>query len=143
MALATGSEIEVNGFRSEYINDVLSILQSMGANLEIGESFVKTRQSELKPFQAVTAPYPGFPTDAQAQLMALMAVIPGRSTIVENIFENRFMHVSELNRLGANIKIDGKVASIDGVEGLSGAEVMCTDLKNKRCTRYRSFSCER
>ena len=101
----------------------------MGANLEIGKNYVKTTPSTLKAFQAVTAPFPGFPTDAQAQLMALMAVISGRSTIVENIFENRFMHVPELNRLGANIKVDAKIATIDGVDHLSGADVMCTDLR--------------
>lgn len=127
--LATNSSIEVIDFEPKYIGDVLNILKSMGANIEILENGVKTKPSNLKSFQAVTAPYPGFPTDAQAQLMALMAVIPGRSTIVENIFENRFMHVPELNRLGANIKVDGKIATIDGVAELSGAEVMCTDLR--------------
>ena len=127
--LATNSSIEITDFCPEYIEDVINILKTMGANLEVMKNGVKTKPSSLKPFQAVTAPYPGFPTDAQAQLMALMALIPGRSTIVENIFENRFMHVPELNRLGANIKVDGKIATIDGVQSFSGAEVMCTDLR--------------
>jgi len=127
--LATNSSIEITDFCPEYIEDVINILKTMGANLEVMKNGVRTKPSSLKPFQAVTAPYPGFPTDAQAQLMALMALIPGRSTIVENIFENRFMHVPELNRLGANIKVDGKIATIDGVQCFSGAEVMCTDLR--------------
>ena len=88
-----------------------------------------TKESNLKPYHVVTAPYPGFPTDAQAQLMALMAIVDGRSTIVENIFENRFMHVPELKRMGAEVFIDGKIANIDGVKKLSGAQVMCTDLR--------------
>ena len=127
--LVTGSSIFVKDFDPAHIEGAIKVLTSMGANLEIGENYVKTNSSILKPYELVTAPFPGFPTDAQAQIMALMALIPGRSTIVENIFENRFMHVPELNRLGAQIKIDGKVSTIDGVNSFSGAEVMCTDLR--------------
>ena len=127
--LATNSEITVKGFDPEFISDVINILKSMGANLVVGDDFVTTKESNLKPYHVVTAPYPGFPTDAQAQLMALMAIVDGRSTIVENIFENRFMHVPELKRMGAEVFIDGKIANIDGVKKLSGAQVMCTDLR--------------
>jgi UDP-N-acetylglucosamine 1-carboxyvinyltransferase len=76
-----------------------------------------------------TAPYPGFPTDVQAQMMALMSVVDGNSIVTETIFENRFMHVPEMGRMGANIVLKGNSALIEGVEKLSGAPVMCTDLR--------------
>ena len=74
-------------------------------------------------------PYPGFPTDMQAQFMALLTTVEGPSVVIENVFENRFMHVGELNRMGANIKIDGKSSMIPGGKQLYGAEVICTDLR--------------
>jgi UDP-N-acetylglucosamine 1-carboxyvinyltransferase len=81
------------------------------------------------PTDVTTAPHPGFPTDAQAQLMVLMCLAEGRSVITEMIFENRFMHVSELNRMGARIEVDGRSASVHGVAKLQGANVMATDLR--------------
>ena len=129
MALATKSNISVEGFNPKHIESALMVLKSMGADLVIKKDGVETKNSVLTNFQAVTAPHPGFPTDGQAQLMALMSITNGRGTIVENIFENRFMHVPELNRLGAKIKVEGKVATIDGTDYLSGADVMCTDLR--------------
>ena len=127
--LATKSEIKVSQFETKYIESTLELLRSMGAKLKIESDSVTTYPSIIKPIHVVTAPHPGFPTDAQAQLMALMTITHGQSTIVENIFENRFMHVSELNRLGADITIEGKIAEIHGVESLDGAPVMCTDLR--------------
>jgi UDP-N-acetylglucosamine 1-carboxyvinyltransferase len=85
--------------------------------------------SELSPFDITTQPYPGFPTDMQAQFMVLAARARGQSVIKEAIFENRFMHVPELVRMGADIHIDGRVAVIRGVKHLSGAQVMATDLR--------------
>jgi UDP-N-acetylglucosamine 1-carboxyvinyltransferase len=85
--------------------------------------------ARLKPVKVATAPYPGFPTDLQAQLMALMTMADGTSEITETIFENRFMHVQELARLGADIHLDGDHATVRGVETLKGAQVMATDLR--------------
>ena len=98
-------------------------------NLEIGENFVKTFPSELKGLNLDTAPYPGFPTDVQAQIIALCTQIPGASIITENIFENRFMHIPELKRLGAKISLKGKSAVIEGGVDLKSAPIMCTDLR--------------
>ena len=93
-------------------------------------SLVFKRQSNsLNPIDVTTEPYPGFPTDLQAQLMAVMAVSNGTSVITENIFENRFMHAPELIRMGANIKLKGNLAIVNGVKRLKGAEVMATDLR--------------
>ena len=86
-------------------------------------------QDKIKKIKIDTKPYPGFPTDLQAQIMVLMCIASGNSTITENIFENRFMHVSELNRMGANIKIEGNIAKIEGNKKLLGAELMATDLR--------------
>ena len=83
----------------------------------------------MKPVDIKTMPYPGFPTDMQAQMMALLCRVKGTSVITETVFENRFMHASELKRMGANIKIDGRSAVVEGVDGLSGAEVKATDLR--------------
>jgi UDP-N-acetylglucosamine 1-carboxyvinyltransferase len=87
----------------------------------------------LKPCDVGTEPYPGFPTDLQAQFMALMALAPGRSTITETIFENRFMHVQDLVRMGADIRVQGTSALVHGVRTLSGAPVMATDLRASVC----------
>ena len=114
-----------------FLNTLMPLLtcSKKWGELEVHENGVKVFPSELKSVNVTTAPYPGFPTDAQAQLMALMCVSNGTSVITENIFENRFMHVPELNRLNANIKVEGKSAIIEGGRELSGAEVMCTDLR--------------
>jgi len=86
-------------------------------------------EEPLRSIDLKTLPYPGFPTDMQAQMMALMCVLPGTSIITETVFENRFMHVSELKRLGANIKIEGRSAVIEGVDYLMGTDVKATDLR--------------
>jgi len=127
--LITGSEIEVTDFNPSHIEFVLEALKGMGAKFEITENSVKVFPSDLKGASIDTAPYPGYPTDAQAQLIALATQIKGTTLVSENIFENRFMHVPELNRLGANIQIKGKTAVIEGGEPLKAAPIMCTDLR--------------
>ena len=89
----------------------------------------KKRSNSLNPVDIITEPYPGFPTDLQAQLMAVMSMSNGTSVITENIFENRFMHAPELIRMGAKIKLKGNLAIVEGVKKLKGAEVMATDLR--------------
>jgi UDP-N-acetylglucosamine 1-carboxyvinyltransferase len=102
----------------------------MGAKLEIGKDFVKVLpSSRLKGMAIETSPYPGFPTDVQAQMMALMSIVEGNSILSETIFENRFMHVPEMLRMGAKINLKGNAALIEGADELSGAPVMCTDLR--------------
>ena len=127
--LMTKSNLRVEGINPTHIQFVLDTLKGMGADLDQGEQFVEVRPSQLSPVKIKTAPYPGFPTDLQAQMMALMATIPGHSYIEENIFENRFMHVPELVRLGAKIELNGNLAVVDGGKKLRGAPVMCTDLR--------------
>jgi UDP-N-acetylglucosamine 1-carboxyvinyltransferase len=123
-------EVKVEGFNPKHLNFVLDTLKKMGANLEVGENFVKVLTSKrLKGLSIETSPYPGFPTDVQAQMMALMSVVEGNSIISETIFENRFMHVPEMIRMGAKIDLKGNSALIEGVDHLSGAPVMCTDLR--------------
>lgn len=129
-ALVTESEVRVEGFKSAHLDIVLDTLIGMGAKLEIEENSVVVHPSgRLKGARVETAPYPGFPTDAQAQLMALMGICDGDSQICEHIFENRFMHVPELARMGYDIKVDGRNAYIKGQSKLKGAPVMCTDLR--------------
>jgi UDP-N-acetylglucosamine 1-carboxyvinyltransferase len=130
--IMTQSEIDVTGFNPEHIKAVTDVLTQMGAKLEIYDDGIKTHKSdELIGANIDTAPYPGFPTDVQAQLMSLMGIAKGNSIVSEHIFENRFMHVPELVRLGNNIKLDGHSAIISGVNksDLSCAPVMCTDLR--------------
>lgn len=128
--LATKSEITISDCNPAHIKAVLDICEDMGAKLEIGSDYIKTLKSEnLKPIKIKTGPYPEFPTDVQAQMMSFLLTISGESEIEENIFENRYMHVSELKRMGAKIKLDGNTAYISGGKVLSGAPVMCTDLR--------------
>ena len=101
----------------------------MNAEIEIRENEATVHPSKLKGVKVTTMPYPGFPTDVQAQLMTLMCKADGVSVITENIFENRFMHVPELNRLGADIKVEGKSSIITGNVNFVSAPVMCTDLR--------------
>ena len=128
-ALMTGGSVKVTGFVPAHLKFVLETLKSMNANIEIGEDFVHVAPSQLKGIKVETAPWPGLPTDIQAQMMALATQAEGTSVIVENIFENRFMHVPELNRLGADISLSGKQAVVNGNKSLKGAPVMCTDLR--------------
>ena len=128
--IMSGGEVKVEDFNPKHLSYVLDILTKMGAKLEIGENFVQVRKSpRLKGTVIETAPYPGFPTDVQAQMMALMSMVEGNSIVTETIFENRFMHVPEMGRMGAKVTLKGNSALIEGVDSLSGAPVMCTDLR--------------
>ena len=127
---ATGGELLLKGLDVNTISALVSKLTNSGAEVKCeGEDLLLRAQYRLNPIDIKTAPYPGFPTDMQAQLMALNTVADGTSTVSETIFENRFMHVQELKRLGAQIEIEGNIAVIQGVPGLTGAEVMATDLR--------------
>lgn len=129
-AAATGGEIKLSGARADILGAVIAKLREAGAVVEYGEDWVAL-QSRGKPVavNVRTAPYPGYPTDMQAQLMALNSVADGTSVITETIFENRFMHAQELKRLGAEIDVEGNTAVVQGVEHLQGARVMATDLR--------------
>jgi UDP-N-acetylglucosamine 1-carboxyvinyltransferase len=132
MAVAmTGGDVTLAGARADLLRSTLDVLKQTGTEIsETNEGIRVSRNgAALGPVEVATAPYPGFPTDLQAQLMALMSRARGTSHITETIFENRFMHVQELARLGAKIHLDGEVATIEGVERLKGAPVMATDLR--------------
>ncbi len=130
-AATTGGKIKVKDVDPGTLDMVLSKLQEAGAELVIGEDWIeldmKGRRAKAVSFK--TAPYPGFPTDMQAQFMVLNALAEGTAMITETIFENRFMHVHELQRLGADIKLEGNTAVCVGKEMLEGATVMATDLR--------------
>jgi len=128
-ALATKSSVRVEGFNPKHLEFVIDLLKDMGAKIEVGDDFVQVEPSSLKSTKIDTAPFPGFPTDVQAQMMALVTQVEGSTLISEHIFENRFMHVPELNRLGASIDLKGNTAFIEGGAKLIGAPVMCTDLR--------------
>ncbi len=130
-AAATGGEIELIGARTDQLGALTEALAFSGVQFErTPRGFrVKRSQTELVGVDIMTEPYPGFPTDLQAQFMALMTTARGASMVSENIFENRFMHVPELARMGADINVHGGTAMVRGVKGLNGAEVMATDLR--------------
>ncbi|NDD06770.1 MAG: UDP-N-acetylglucosamine 1-carboxyvinyltransferase [Proteobacteria bacterium] len=129
-ALITNGKILVKKVNNEHLENIFNVLKKIGANIKIfKDSFVIFRKHQLKPFKIITKPYPGFPTDMQAQFMALATQIKGSSVINEEIFENRFLHVSELMRMGADIKIKKQKAVINGIKNLNSAEVMATDLR--------------
>ena len=129
-AAATNGEVTLRGARADHLHAVLDKLNDSGVKVERkGSAITVRRNGRLKPVDITTLPYAGFPTDVQAQMMALMAVTPGISIITERIFESRFMHVSELARLGADIEIEGPSAIVKGGKPLSGAPVMASDLR--------------
>ena len=129
-AAATNGEITLRGARADHMRAVLDKLKDAGAGIErCGADITIRRNGRLKPVDITTLPYSGFPTDVQAQMMALMTLTPGISIITERIFESRFMHVSELTRLGADIEIEGPSAIVKGGKPLSGAPVMASDLR--------------
>lgn len=129
-AAVTNGEVTIKGARADHIHAVIDKLQEAGVVVERrGADLVVRRGSKLKSSDVTTLPYSGFPTDVQAQMMALMTVAPGISIITERIFESRFMHVSELTRLGADIQIEGPSAIVKGGRPLSGAPVMASDLR--------------
>jgi len=129
-AAVTGGEVTLRGARQDHLRAVLDKLHDAGIKVECSANGITVRRGgRLKPVDITTLPYAGFPTDVQAQIMALMAVTPGISIITERIFESRFMHVSELARLGADIEIEGPTAIVKGGKPLSGAPVMASDLR--------------
>jgi len=126
----TRGDLKVAGVVPADLAAVTAALRSTGAQVEEGDDWVRVRaEGALRPVSIATAPHPGFPTDMQAQWMSLMTSVDGDSTVCENIFENRFMHVAELHRLGAAIRIDGSCAHVTGGVPLVGAQVMATDLR--------------
>lgn len=129
-AAITKSRIKINGVIEEHLKPIIAKLTEMGVDIKIkGETAIVDGRKVLNPVDIKTMPYPGFPTDMQAQMMALLATIKGTSIITETIFENRFMHISEMKRMGADVKIDGRSAVIEGVSKLTGTEVKATDLR--------------
>jgi UDP-N-acetylglucosamine 1-carboxyvinyltransferase len=125
-----GKKVIINKIDPKIIKSEIDILKNMGVKIEKKKNFIILKKNnKLKKINVITRPYPGFPTDLQAQLMVLMTQANGTSKISENIFENRFMHVPELKRMGAKIKIKLKTAFIEGPSKLTGAEVMATDLR--------------
>ena len=130
----TGGEVVVEGARVEHLDAFLVKLEEAGVTIDRGSRSVTIRPGTCcRATDVRTSPHPGFPTDLQAQFMALMTMAEGRSMITETIFENRFMHVQELVRMGADIRVDGKTALVRGVPRLSGAPVMATDLRASVC----------
>jgi UDP-N-acetylglucosamine 1-carboxyvinyltransferase len=131
LSILSEGKVKVKGAIREHMDSYLAKLEEMGAVIkEEGDlMWIETSVKELKPVRVKTMPHPGFPTDLQAQIMTLMSIVKGTSEIKETIFENRFMHVPELNRMGANIKTDGNSAWIEGVEKFESAEVMASDLR--------------
>jgi UDP-N-acetylglucosamine 1-carboxyvinyltransferase len=129
-AAITGGHLEIIGAHLEHLGSVAAVLESAGAQIwPTDRGLMVVRSGPLRAVDVATEPYPGFPTDLQAQFMALMTTASGASVIRETVFESRFMHVPELGRLGANISLQGSTALVRGVERLHGAEVMATDLR--------------
>jgi UDP-N-acetylglucosamine 1-carboxyvinyltransferase len=132
MAVAmTGGDIMLANAKPELLQSALDVLAQVGVQVTTTNTGIRVARNGagLSPVDVMTAPFPGFPTDLQAQLMALMTRANGTSRIAEKIFENRFMHVQELARFGARIQLDGDTAIVEGVDTLKGAPVMATDLR--------------
>ena len=129
-AAITNSELTLTKVRNDHLGAILSKLEDMGFSFTKDDSTLTIHPAKtIKAVDIVTQEYPGFPTDMQAQFLALATLAEGTSTIDERLFENRFMHVSELQRMGADIKLNGHVATVKGVKKLSGTDVMATDLR--------------
>ncbi|MEM9013644.1 MAG: UDP-N-acetylglucosamine 1-carboxyvinyltransferase [Pseudomonadota bacterium] len=127
----TGGELTLTGARADLLGAAIAVMEEAGISIEEIDTGLRVKMSEGRctAVDVVTQPFPGFPTDLQAQFMALMATADGASTIKETIFENRFMHAPELSRMGAQISVDGQTATVRGVARLKGAPVMATDLR--------------
>lgn len=129
-AAITKSMFKINGIDEVHLKPIIAKLTEMGVAIEINKnSIIVDGRKKLNPIDIKTMPYPGFPTDMQAQMMSLLCTVKGTSIITETIFENRFMHAVELKRMGANIKIDGRSAVIEGIDMFTGSEVKATDLR--------------
>jgi UDP-N-acetylglucosamine 1-carboxyvinyltransferase len=128
--IATRGDVQVTGIDPSLLESTLEKLRELGADIEVAYDRARARiDSRPRGIRVTTAPFPGFPTDMQAQIMAVLCLAEGSSVVVENVFENRFMHVPELQRLGADISVSGRSAHVRGVSGLMGAPVMATDLR--------------
>ncbi|WP_292978510.1 UDP-N-acetylglucosamine 1-carboxyvinyltransferase [Nitrosomonas sp.] len=133
-AAACGGDLTLTRTRADTLDVVLGKLTETGASIETGESWIRLRmQQRPQPVSLRTAPYPAFPTDMQAQFMAMNCIADGTAVITETIFENRFMHVQELKRLNADIQVEGNTAIVRGIPRLDGASVMATDLRASAC----------
>ncbi|MER8850325.1 UDP-N-acetylglucosamine 1-carboxyvinyltransferase [Mesorhizobium australicum] len=142
-AAITGGQLELTHARLEHMASVVQLLEATGVSVWPGDrGLIVSRDRPLKAADLTTEPYPGFPTDLQAQFMALMCCAQGASLLRETIFENRFMHVPELMRLGANIKLQGTMALVRGGEKLHGAQVMATDLRASVSLVLAALVCE-
>ena len=129
-AAMAGKKVSVRRARADHLEALFGVLQESGYSIEVdGDRITTGRISNPTGCEIITEPYPGFPTDMQAQLTSLFATVPGISVITEKIFPQRFMHVAELNRMGANIQLEGATAIVKGVSKLSGAPVMASDLR--------------
>jgi len=129
-AAITGGDVTVTGTEPRHMSAMLAKLEESGSAVTVTDDRIRCQgPARPKAVDLITNPFPGFPTDMQAQFMALMAVSDGAAMVTETIFENRFMHVSELNRMGARINVHGASAIVRGVPALSGAPVMATDLR--------------
>ncbi|MGE5175860.1 MAG: UDP-N-acetylglucosamine 1-carboxyvinyltransferase [Hyphomicrobiales bacterium] len=129
-AAVTGGDVEVTNVDPAHLGSVLTKFEAAGCSVERADRSVRVRAGDRpRALSVTTAPYPGFPTDMQAQFMALLSVADGASTIVDTIYHDRFTHVAELQRLGADIRVEGNTAFVQGVPSLSGAPVMATDLR--------------
>jgi UDP-N-acetylglucosamine 1-carboxyvinyltransferase len=130
----TGGDVRLERTRGDVLDAVIGKLREAGALIEAGPDWIRVaRTGELRSVNLRTAPYPAFPTDMQAQLMAMNCVARGTGIVTETIFENRFMHVQELRRLGARIDVEGNAAIVEGIAHLEGATVMATDLRASAC----------
>lgn len=130
-AAMTRGDIKIRNVLADHVKPVIAKLKECGVIIEEDDYGLRVR-GDLKPLVSTdikTMPYPGFPTDMQPQFMAMLTTLDGPSVVVETVFENRFMHVGELNRMGADIKIEGRSAIIQGAKHLQGAQVICTDLR--------------
>jgi len=126
----TGGAVDLEGIIPAHLANIVDKLRECGCDIKENTNGVSLKApGEILPTRVTTSPYPGFPTDMQAQIMALLTLSRGASVIVETIFENRFMHVAELRRMGADITVVGNTATVKGVKGLSGAPLMATDLR--------------
>ena len=130
-AAITGGDVTISNIEAPRMNNILDKLKLSGASISIGDNYIQLTMKEdsILPVDISTAPFPGFPTDMQAQFTVLNALSDGSSVVTENVFENRFMHVQELNRMGCDITVKGSNAFIKGVGALNGAPVMATDLR--------------
>ncbi len=142
-AAITGGDVKIRGMKLEHLDALSFKLMDAGVDIVNRDGVVRVKGPKRpRAVNIKTRPYPGFPTDMQAQFMALMCVADGASVISENIFENRFMHVSELQRFGADITVEGNSATVKGVKQLSGAPVMATDLRASACLVLAGLAAE-